>query len=115
MIKGMKVCCNVHKKASEVVDAYINSQGSLELALSCGCKVCFKLHRLPQKGEKMLSDVWHEITEKLKQKAISGVDLVMKGYTSLYQPYTKWVRFDDVEKAIQEIEKLLEEVNRSEG
>ena len=50
-----------------------------------------------------MSDVWRELEERLKQKALSGVDLAMKGYTSLYQPYTKWVRLEDVKEAIQQL------------
>jgi len=49
------------------------------------------------------NDVWRELEERLKQKALSGVDLAMKGYTSLYQPYTKWVRLEDAKETIQQL------------
>jgi hypothetical protein len=43
-----EVCCNVHKKASKVEEAYINSIGFLEVILDCGCHVFFELKRLEQ-------------------------------------------------------------------
>jgi len=50
-----------------------------------------------------VSDVWKELEERLKQEALSGVDLAMKGYTSLYQPYTKWVKLEDAKKELQQL------------
>jgi len=43
-----EVYCNVHKKASKVEQAYINSIGFLEMILDCGCHVFFELKRLEQ-------------------------------------------------------------------
>ena len=44
----IEVCCNVHKKASKVKKAYINSIGFLEMILDCECHVFFELKRIPQ-------------------------------------------------------------------
>ena len=131
----MKVCCNVHEEASEVVDAYINSIGFLELVLKCGCKVHFKLHRIPQKGEKMLSDVFDEIISKLQEKAKSGVNILEEVENSdftivcrfsdnideclscrcsgcKWKEEKKWVRLDDVESAIRQIKQNYDLVSK---